>query len=201
MRRTETAPRPALIGPNAIIQTVRALNDLHGAPAAARLLIASGQGHLIDHAPTTMVDEADFHTLVHALVVQSGSSATSRVLQIAGQHTADYLLAHRIPRPFQRLVRLLPRRAGLWLLLKAISFHAWTFVGSGQFRFAVAGHPAIHVVVTHPTAYPVVHFYGGTFGHLLRVLIDPQTTLHTGIMQAMHGIDCMYIVRWQRSQP
>jgi divinyl protochlorophyllide a 8-vinyl-reductase len=55
----------------------------------------------------------------------------------AGRLTADYLLANRIPRPAQTLLKLLPARLAAWALMRAISANAWTFAGSGAFSFSV----------------------------------------------------------------
>jgi divinyl protochlorophyllide a 8-vinyl-reductase len=185
----------ARIGPNAIIQTVQVLRDQYGRAEADTLLEQGGQVHLLHELPSTMVDEAEFHTLVRALLEQIGPEQTDQVLYESGQRTADYLLAHRIPRPFQRLVQmpLLPRRVGLHLLLWAISKHAWTFVGSGAFRFAVTNRPTIRVTVTHPSVIPVARFYGGTFAHLVYVLIDQQSSMQIDTSQPPDGsIECVY---------
>jgi divinyl protochlorophyllide a 8-vinyl-reductase len=56
------------------------------------------------------------------------------VLREAGQRTAEYLLANRIPRPAQWLLRVLPASIGMRLLSRAMAQHAWTFAGSGHFR-------------------------------------------------------------------
>lgn len=183
---------PARIGPNAIIQTVAALRDHYGIAPANALLAQSGQSHLIEQLPTEMVPESEFHVLVQALASQIGAEQVVRILDDAGQRTADYLLTHRIPRFFQRLVRVLPRRIGLWLLLKAISQHAWTFVGSGQFRFAVTHHPTLQLKVTYPSVSPVASFYGGTFTHLIHTLIDQRATVQTSTSQDTGGILCLY---------
>lgn len=181
-----------LIGPNAIIQTVHSLRSRYGTAEANDLLQRSGQGHLVEQLPEAMVDETAFHSLVDALLAQLGESQTGQILQEAGQRTADYLLAHRIPRFFQRLVSVQPRRIGLALLLAAIRRHAWTFVGSGQFHFTITQRPTIHIRVVCPSVPPVAHFYGGTFARLVCVLIDRQTSLETVASQDAGGINCIY---------
>ncbi len=192
------ASDPARIGPNSIIQTVGALRVSCGEAEADDLLTRSGEGHLVDHLPEEMVNESEFHRLVQVLVAELGPEQTAQVLHESGERTADYLLAHRIPRFFQRLVKVLPRRAGLALLLWAVSFNAWTFVGSGQFRFAVGRELVIRVHVSHPSVLPVAHFYGGTFTRLVHILIDPQATVRTAADQTAHGIDCTYTLLLHR---
>jgi divinyl protochlorophyllide a 8-vinyl-reductase len=200
MHTTEVGAR---IGPNAIIQTVHVLRDQYGTSEADALLERGGQAHLLHELPTTMVDEDEFHTLARALLEQIGPEQTAQVLYESGQRTADYLLAHRIPRPFQRLVKmpLLPRRVGLYLLLWAISKHAWTFVGSGAFRFAVTNRPTIRVTVTHPSVMPVARFYGGTFAHLVYMLIDRQAIVQIDTSQPPSGgIECVYTLTLHSGQ-
>jgi divinyl protochlorophyllide a 8-vinyl-reductase len=188
------ADHAARIGPNAIIQTVKALYDQCGEARAIALLEQGGQEHLITALPTEMVDEAEFHALVKMLVVQTAETQAAQILQDAGQRTARYLLAHRIPKFFQHLVGWLPHRPGLALLLWAISLNAWTFVGSGTFSYAMSRPPTIHISVTHPSVSPVAHFYGGTFAHLVQVLIDEHLTLQTSTTEHAGTIDCVYTV-------
>jgi hypothetical protein len=63
------------------------------------------------------------------------------ILAKAGQGTADYILAHRIPGPAKALIRALPAPLGARLLTAAIARHAWTFTGSGRFR-SLPTHPS-----------------------------------------------------------
>jgi divinyl protochlorophyllide a 8-vinyl-reductase len=180
------------MGPNAIIQTVHALNSFYGESQTSALLERGGHAHLLDNLPTEMINEAEFHALVQMLVAQAGAMQAAQILYDAGQRTAAYLLTHRIPGFFQRLVSILPRRAGLSLLLWAIGRNAWTFVGSGTFRFAMGHHPAIHIRVNYPSVSPVASVYGGTFAHLTQTLIDRHITIQTTTTYAAGGIDCTY---------
>lgn len=188
------------MGPNAIIQTVGALRDHYGAAAANTLLAQHGHAHLVQELPSEMIDEADFHRLVQMLVVQTGSSEAGVILREAGQRTARYLLQHRIPRLFQRLVGILPHRIGMWLLLWAISKHAWTFAGSGQFSFVVNDDPTISLTINYPSVETVAHFYGGTFSVLLQTLIDQHIAVQIRTSQHDQRIDCIYTLASQQGQ-
>jgi divinyl protochlorophyllide a 8-vinyl-reductase len=188
----------ARMGPNAIIQTVHALRDHYGTTIANTMLAHHEHAHLVEELPSEMIDEADFHRLVQMLVVQTGSSETGVVLREAGQRTAHYLLQHRIPRLFQRLVRILPCRMGMWLLLWAISKHAWTFAGSGQFRFVVDHDPTISLTINYPSVETVAHFYGGTFSVLLQTLINPQIEVQISTSQQEQRLDCIYTLALQQ---
>lgn len=190
-----TSPsRHAKIGPNAIIQTIQALKEVYGGVQAAAVLRRAGQAHLIDYVPTDMVDEADFYALVTLLTDQLGLERAQQVLRRSGQLTAHYLLQHRIPRPFQRLVHTLPRRTGLALLLFAIRKHAWTFVGSGTFQFTVGKPPQLTITPGQYAGEAAYSFYGGTFETLLRALIDGNIRLETAACQGPGATGQVYAV-------
>jgi divinyl protochlorophyllide a 8-vinyl-reductase len=182
------------IGPNAIIQTIHVLDEQYGSAERAALLERIGQAQWNAALPTSMIDETAFHALVRALADDPGPAQTAHILYQAGAHTADYLLAHRIPRPFQWLVQRLPRRTGMRLLLAAISMNAWTFVGSGTYQFTIHPDPRITVSVRSPTLTPVASFYGGTFERLLQVLIDPAIRIQTDVQTHADQLDCAYLV-------
>ncbi len=127
----------ARIGPNAITRVAEALRSQRGEAATQQLFAVAGLSHHLDRPPERMVAEADVIALHAALRQLPGWRLIARD---AGQRTAGYLLAHRIPRPVRLLLRLLPARLAAQLLAGAIARHAWTFAGSG--RFAVhAGTP------------------------------------------------------------
>lgn len=167
----------ARIGPNAIIQTVAALKENCGSARAEEILYAGGQPHLVDHLPTHMVNEQEFLSLIHLLLNQVGSEQTRHILERSGHLTGDYVLAYRIPKPFQRLLtwRIVPRHLSLSLLMTAIAKSAWTFVGSGQFRFVGGNERTISITNRAPDQEippEICSFYGGTFAKLVQVLID-----------------------------
>lgn len=184
----------ARIGPNAIIQTIQALKESYGDVQAAAMLRHAGQAHLIDYVPTGMVDEAEFYALVTLLTDQLGLAGAQQVLRRSGQLTAHYLLQHRIPRPFQQLVRMLPRCIGLALLLVAIRNHAWTFVGSGTFQFTLGRPPKLTIMTGQYASEAAYSFYGGTFETLLRALIDRNTRLEAAACQGPDATAQVYAV-------
>jgi bacteriochlorophyll 4-vinyl reductase len=84
--------------------------------------------------------------------------------------------------------------------MSAIGQHAWTFVGSGQFRFVVRHQPTIYVVVSYPSVPSVASFYGGTFTQLIQVLIDPAATVHVSASDDAGTLDCRYQLVWHGAQ-
>ena len=156
---------------------MRALRELLGNEQANQLLQQGGQGYLIDHQPTAMVDEKAFTDLVATLVAALGVAQAQQVLARSGQLTALYLLQNRIPPLFQRLLKLLPRPIALALLLFIINKHAWTFVGSGVFRYQLGKVTRLTVASNIQPVAAVYGFYGGTFAHLIHALVDPNAEM------------------------
>ena len=97
----------ARIGPNAITRVAEALRSQRGEAATQQLFAEAGLSHHLDRPPERMVAEADVIALHAALRQLPGWRLVARD---AGQRTAGYLLAHRIPPPVRLLLRLLPAR-------------------------------------------------------------------------------------------
>jgi divinyl protochlorophyllide a 8-vinyl-reductase len=188
---------PARIGPNAIIQVAHVLRDHLGEATAARLL-GDVTDYTMDRLPGQMVDEREAQALVRHVLDRMGEARATPMLHEAGERTADYLLANRIPRPAQWIMRAAPRRVGLALLLKAMQAHAWTFAGSGTFtvRHTRAGTElAFHActICRDLTASgPVCDFYAGTFERLVRQLVARTARVHEVECQAQGGRCCRF---------
>lgn len=175
------------IGPNAIIQTVEALKEAYGETQVALMLQKTHYAHFVDSLPDEMIAEQTFYALVQELDKVLPHNDIHTILKRSGQLTAFYLLQHRIPQFAQRLLPIMPRRVGLWLLLSAVQKHSWTFVGSGHYRFTVGTPPMITIVHTNATSVgltePIWHFYYGCFEQLLRALITNTTHIQLRIDQ------------------
>lgn len=130
------------IGPNSLIQTRRALGELHGPDTAEALY---RWARCPEEIPDEMVDEAQFIRLVLALRGGLGAEGAAQVMARAGRHTAGYIQRNRIPVLVRRAVALLPTRAGLRVLLGGIQRHAWTFVGGGDFECVWGSPPEIRI--------------------------------------------------------
>lgn len=180
------------IGPNALIQTVRALQEQYNEATLLAILQQSGQEYLLHRDPAGMVQEQEFAALVTALAAQLGVSAARAILHRSGQLTAAYLLHYRIPRPFQRLLKPLPQRLALKLLLWAISKNAWTFAGSGHFAYKVGKTSRLTVTSHIQPVAAACGFYGGTFEHLIHVLINPKAIMQMEVLMNGGQPYCVY---------
>jgi divinyl protochlorophyllide a 8-vinyl-reductase len=118
------------IGPNSLIQTFRALAELES-PEVVRSVKA--RAALPESWPDGMIPEAWFMRLVVALRETLPSERSEAILRRSGRYTAEYVGAHRIPKPIRAMLRVLPARLGIPILLRAFDRHAWTFAGAGRF--------------------------------------------------------------------
>lgn len=125
---------PALIGPNAIVQTREALRHQVGEDGLEKIFRDAGLSRYLRHPPEDMVEESEVQRLFITLESELYADVAARVAHESGVRTADYLLAFRIPMPAQWLLQHLPATVATPLLLQAIRKHAWTFAGSGTFR-------------------------------------------------------------------
>ena len=201
------APPAGRIGPNAITRLAEALPRRVGASTTREVFARAGLVHHLLEPPQHMVDETEVRRLHGALRDTLGETAALQLAREAGTLTARYLLAHRIPRPVQALLRVLPAPLAARLLLRAIAGHAWTFAGSGRFSHAVA--PARQCQATlrlqnNPlcrelqSAHPACAFYAATFERLFRVLVDPDTVVTERTCAARGEPACVFEARWDR---
>jgi divinyl protochlorophyllide a 8-vinyl-reductase len=192
------APDQARIGPNAVTRLADALTAANADPAP--VFARAGLEASLLEPPTAMVAEADVTALYAALHAELGRDDARLVGDAAGVRTATYLLANRIPRPAQTVLRACPAQLSQRLLLMLIAKHAWTFAGSAGFEVH-HGRPA-HIVLTgSPLARgitddrPVCAFYAGTFRGLLRALVDPATDVVEVACAAAGAPHCRFEVR------
>ncbi len=187
------------IGPNAIIRVAEALEARFG--SAAEVFADAGLVHHLTTPPTRMVDERDVIALQQALRLRLGLTEARAVSFDAGLRTGDYLLAHRIPRLAQWVLRLLPPGPASRMLLKAVGKHAWTFSGSGEFSFT-AGRPVRVSIAGCPicrgsqATEPVCDFYTGTFERLFRTLVSRHTGVREVACQAQGASACVFEMSW-----
>lgn len=196
-----SAPAAGRIGPNAIIRVAEVLPAFVGTAATLQLFERAGLAAYLRSPPQDMVDEREVMRLHGELRASLGGATAAEVARRAGERTADYLLAHRIPQPVQLLLRHLPAALAARVLLAAISRHAWTFAGSGRFT-ARAGRPVVLEIRDNPlcrgvrTAAPVCDFYAATFERLFRVLVHRDAQVLEVACEARGDEACRFELRW-----
>ena len=191
----------ARIGPNAITRIAQALRGDAGEDTVRDLFGEAGLAHHLARPPQAMVPERDVIALHMALRRRLGPRRAAELGALAGRLTGDYLLAHRIPRLLKAVLRVAPAGLGARILLAAIARHAWTFVGSGDFR-VVPGHPARIVVSGCPfcrgaaTEAPACSYVAATLERLFRALVHPEARVEETACRAQGAPDCTFELRW-----
>lgn len=188
--------RTGVIGPNSVLQLVVVLRERLGDEAAERIL-ARATGRTFEQLPTAMIDEREPNRFVRELIGSVGVDQAERHMREAGKRTGDYLLANRIPRIAQWIIRLMPRAIGRRMLVGAMARHSWTFAGSGQFtvvdgaapQLIIAGCPMCRGFHAHA---PMCGYYAATFERLLQVVVDPRMHVEEIECEAMGGHACRF---------
>lgn len=175
IRRTP-APHAGRVGPNAILQTIAALDSLVARTVADDILAHAGIRRYRDCPPRDMVGEGEVGALFQALVKCVPRELAQTVLRRSGSATADYILAHRIPRGAQRLIRLLPKHVALRVLLQAFSRNAWTFAGSGRVSIKLGRAPSLSIE-GNPIASLDCVWHVAVFERLFVTLVSPTVVV------------------------
>ena len=189
------------IGPNAVIRLAEALDAIESKAVTVKLFTAAELGSYLSSPPQSMVPEEDVTVLHRRLRSEMGQTRAASVSWIAGLKTADYLLANRIPKPVQRLLKLLPRRLAAFILLKAIGAHAWTFAGSSRFSWSL-GRTITLTFEDCPlcrwdrSTAPCCQYYAATFERLFRVLINADSMVRETDCIAAGAGACRFEIRY-----
>lgn len=209
------------IGPNAITRVAEAL----GADRAWGVFERAGLLEYLRQPPTQLVDEQEVLTLHQALRAELGPVESSRIATMAGQKTAQYLLTHRIPSWAQQVLKALPAAWSARLFIRAITAHAWTFAGTGEFkghvmephnRTALDGldgatrtpRPQVVLRLMHNPLCRGVHsdlprcdYFAAVFEVLFRTLVHPQCRVIEAACEACGDAACVFEVRWRDISP
>jgi divinyl protochlorophyllide a 8-vinyl-reductase len=187
----------ALIGPNAIIQMVETLRAHWGDQETRKLLEAVGLGTYFDKPPRNMVPQAEVAALHQKLYGAVDCQEFKRLSAEAGRRTGDYLLANRIPRPVQWVLKRLPDALAARVLSGAIQKHAWTFAGSGVFTYK-AQTPLLFSITGNPITaelradIPICDYYAGTFERIFRVIVNDTWRAVETRCEANGAIACVF---------
>jgi divinyl protochlorophyllide a 8-vinyl-reductase len=185
------------IGPNALTQLLPLLEKAGGVELRETLLARAGVFEMPDM--TGLIDEEPVARLHRAMRAEMPELAPSLAWE-AGVRTADYILAHRIPKPVQAVLKRLPAWAAGPVLSKAIAKNAWTFAGSGRF-VVVRAWPAVFEIHDNPVVRgehaegPLCHWHAGVFERLYRVLVSDRARAREVACCACGAAACRFEVR------
>lgn len=181
-----------LVGPNAVLQLAAALRAATpGDGMTERIFTSAGFEFLLENSPRDMIDEAIASRLFDALWRELPGEQAACVAYDAGRRTADYILANRIPKVAQAILKALPARIAAQLLLKAIAKNAWTFAGSGHCE-VFAGRVSTVRISMNPLAMPGCVWHVGVFERLFQALVDRRTHVRQTQCCAAGGQACSF---------
>lgn len=190
----------ARIGPNAVLQLITVLDREEG--RVMRDLIVTSAGVAIPPPDSGMIPESDAARL-HLAVRQVLPGRAGGILRRAGLATGEYILRHRIPRPAQWLIRVLPAPLAARVLSAAIARHAWTFAGSGAFRIR-RGRVLTFEVLNNPLAVGLTadavlcDWHAAVFERLFARLVWPACQVHEVACIAKGDASCLFQIRKAR---
>jgi divinyl protochlorophyllide a 8-vinyl-reductase len=166
----------ALIGPNAVLKAVEVMEERLG-PAETAAILADAQIARLPSGEHMIPEIAALR--LHRWLALNDPQGAFVIAEEAGERTADYIIANRIPEAAVWLLRHLPAWAAAPLLMAAIRKHAWTFMGAG--RFAPKGAWAFTIDrqgADDPTLPPdsLFHWYAAVFTRLYRRLVAEDCT-------------------------
>jgi divinyl protochlorophyllide a 8-vinyl-reductase len=195
------APTAGVIGPNAVTRLAEALRELGPEPTARAIFRRAGVERHLDNPPTRMIDERDVAALHCAMVDLLGPADAARTSTLAGRLTGDYLLANRIPRVAQAILRAAPRPIAARVLMRAIAKHAWTFAGGGAFSYAfkprltltLRGSPICRYLRTEE---PACQYFAATFERVLGAMLGPRVRVIETECEASGSDACRFSVTW-----
>ncbi|MEN9772885.1 MAG: bacteriochlorophyll 4-vinyl reductase [Pseudomonadota bacterium] len=199
--RLPLSPDSDRIGPNAITQVIAALEDRVGLATTRSCFEAAGLICYLDAPPETMVSERHVAMLQATLREVLGPALAHAVSRDAGTRTGDYLLANRIPKAAQRVLRWLPAQWAARILARAITRHAWTFAGTGQFSFK-PGFPFVFEIQHNPLCRmicaeeSVCDFYTATFERIFSVLVHPSARVVETACESAGARACVFEIVW-----
>lgn len=189
------------IGPNAILQVIDSVTARLGLDQTQALFNAAGLQHHLASRPATMVSESDVATLQHQLRENFGPALAREISWDAGLRTGDYLLANRIPKLAQVVLKRLPAGVAARVLAKAIGKHSWTFAGSGTLHIR-PGRPFSFIIQRNPICsriqsdVPVCHYYAGTFERIFQAIVHPNSRVLEIECEATGGAACVFQITW-----
>ena len=199
---THASAEAGRIGPNAIIRVAETLRDVLGEDTTQRIFARAELEPHLAHPPTGMVPEEDVGALQTALFDGLEEREARKIAFEAGVRTGDYLLANRIPKPAQAVLKLLPPSLASRILLGTIKKHSWTFSGTGDFSVE-NGHPVIVSIKGCPLCRgrhgdrPQCDYYAGTFLRLFEVLVSRNTFVREVTCEATGGPSCAFEIAWK----
>ncbi len=199
----EDAPHAGQIGPNAATRLIEVLRQDTDAATVERIFTAADAREWLSASPVTMIDEHRAARLHKATRACLGPRRADRVLREAGSLTADYLLRARIPGWARFILGALPPGPAARVLTRAISAHAWTFVGTGKFSHAFDGGLTYEIrsnplYAGETATEPLCVWHAAVFQRLFQALVSPAAKVRETHCCARGDSCCRFTLDWRR---
>lgn len=201
MSISSTETEVAVIGPNAITRMAEALGAMAGDALRCDIFAAAGLASYLAAPPTRMIPEIDVAHLHRAAIEKLGEARAAEISLEAGRLTGEYLLANRIPKMAQRVLKSLPRALAARILVKAIARHAWTFAGGGVFTYdftpqltlRLQGSPICRGLRTDE---PACAYFAATFERVFGEMLGSSLRVTEIECEATGAPACVFAVQW-----
>lgn len=182
----------ARIGPNAVIQMGEALRAYAGREFQRDVFVRAGLQRYLDELPAAMIPQDEAIAIFRTLYQDAGVSLhdANAIARDAGLRTGDYILANRIPRIAQTVLKRLPKALAARALLGAIGKHSWTFAGSGRFS-AKYGRPLVIEIAANPLAFDHCAWHCAVFERLFGALVSRHAHA-VCVRPTPNGSDCRF---------
>jgi divinyl protochlorophyllide a 8-vinyl-reductase len=193
----------ASIGPNAVTQLHAALIAAGLEGEAIQLFSAAGAADWLADPPAAMVDERRVNRL-HRMVRTLPPCQAAAILTDAGERTANYILANRIPKLAQTVLKRLPAPLAARALASAITAHAWTFAGSGRFSVR-PGKPLLFEIAQNPlcaedrAGAALCAWHSAVFQRLFQALVSHAARVVETACEGRGDSCCRFAVSWEPS--
>lgn len=185
------------VGPNAVTQVAAALRAVGGDALASQVFLAANMVDVLATPPVRMIDQDVAAQLHEALRLSLPRKDAQQIAADAGRRTAGYLLANRIPKPAQMLMKILPAPLSARILLKAMAANAWTYAGSG--RVETRATPCTIEIIENPLAQPGCPWHVAVFERLFQTLVTPNATVAHTACCANGALACRFEINLRKT--
>ena len=162
------------VGPDTVIEVLRATGDLLGEAAVGTVLAEAG----LDRAPTpgSPIRE-DSAAAVHAAIRRTRPGEAVDILTGAGTRSAQNVLEAGISSRARSLLASAPWTVAAWLLGRSMTQTSWSVFGSGKYElisgleFAVTDNPFTRGETAEA---PLCHYHTAFFQQIYDGLVDSR---------------------------
>lgn len=188
--------RSGRVGPNAVLQLVAALAGPSERPLLVPIFERASCADYLKNPPDEMIPERDAAALHQALFDIAGPTKAHAIAADAGRRTADYVMANRIPGFAKTVLRALPPSIAGPVLVRAITKHAWTFCGSGNFSIEKSGgaQSLVIKIANNPLETPGCPWHCAVFERMFQQLVSSKALVRYKKCHSQCSEACLFSI-------